>query len=1047
MREQTYIGKLMVFGALCFIAQYSFAVEEQCWNYTYNSFGSIRQQDGPRVDVEDITTTNYNSDGFLTSVTNALGHKRQFLSHTVQGKPQRVVDANQQITNISYDSSGNALTVTLPAPTGSGFANLVTYYTYDAVNQLTDMAFPNGQTLQYAYDDARRLVAIIAHNGDRIDFTLDDAGNITHEQTSDASGAITKTLGRAYDELSRLMNIVGAETQTTELQYDTNDNLTSITNPRTFENQQEYDSLNRLIKVIDPLLQETTLGYDNQGNLTSVTDAESLSTQYEYDAFGNVIKLTSPDTGVTDYVYDEAGNRTTVIDNRGIIAQYQYDALNRLTNIHYPNNPGEGVSYSYDDSSTGNYGIGRLTGIQDASGDIHYQYDYLGRIQQKDIRIQSQHYRFSYQYNSEGQLASITYPSGRIVHYHYDTLGRITGVTTQSNSAAVVKTVLNNIQYLPFGPATEWVYGNGLGYSAQYDQDYRLRNLQLQDTALKMSRTYNYDPNSNISDINQTTELNPSIQHDYSYDELDRLTHNLFGSNAIQYSYDSVGNRLSRTFESDNSETQSESYSYAENSHHLQSVNATDSTGTATRTFGYDDNGNQIADSGKNLSLEYNDGNRPFVATVNGSTITYIHNSMGQRTVKTINNQITHYHYGERGQLLAESYDSGTFEKEYLYLGGQVIAVLIDDNVSYFGPTVSIQQPTNNSTYTHGASVTFSATAIDTENSDISTSIIWASNLDGNLGTGASLTLNNLTGGRHIITAQVSNANSQIGRATMAITLAETNTVEDTDGDGLSDAWEQLYFQSLGQNAEGDFDGDGVLNSSEHQAGTNPTDGMADSDYDSLPDSWEIQYFGSVSENPSEDSDSDGINNEDEFRLGLNPADGNKDSDGDQMGDAWEIQYFTDLQKTAEGDEDADTLVNLTEFIYQFNPLESNVIFDGVNAEDTDNDGLGDHWEQFYFGNLQSTGAADTDSDTYTNAIEYMYGTNPLDSASGGVPEGDVDVDGLPDSWEVEHFGSLQYSSFDDPDGDSFSNGEELSRDWNPNENDLPRITAILLIL
>lgn len=46
----------------------------------------------------------------------------------------------------------------------------------------------------------------------------------------------------------------------------------------------------------------------------------------------------------------------------------------------------------------------------------------------------------------------------------------------------------------------------------------------------------------------------------------------------------------------------------------------------------------------------------------------------------------------------------------------------------------------------------------------------------------------------------------------------------DTDGDGLPDNWEQQYFGGLGQNANQDFDHDGMTNLDEYKAGTNPAD-------------------------------------------------------------------------------------------------------------------------------------------------------------------------------------------------------------------------------
>jgi YD repeat-containing protein len=45
----------------------------------------------------------------------------------------------------------------------------------------------------------------------------------------------------------------------------------------------------------------------------------------------------------------------------------------------------------------------------------------------------------------------------------------------------------------------------------------------------------------------------------------------------------------------------------------------------------------------------------------------------------------------------------------------------------------------------------------------------------------------------------------------------------DTDGDGLDDAWEQSYFGTLNRDGSGDFDGDGFIDRNEFLAGTDPT--------------------------------------------------------------------------------------------------------------------------------------------------------------------------------------------------------------------------------
>jgi hypothetical protein len=46
----------------------------------------------------------------------------------------------------------------------------------------------------------------------------------------------------------------------------------------------------------------------------------------------------------------------------------------------------------------------------------------------------------------------------------------------------------------------------------------------------------------------------------------------------------------------------------------------------------------------------------------------------------------------------------------------------------------------------------------------------------------------------------------------------------DTDGDGMDDSWEIIYFHTLARDGTGDFDGDGLRDSQEYLAGTSPMD-------------------------------------------------------------------------------------------------------------------------------------------------------------------------------------------------------------------------------
>ena len=113
--------------------------------------------------------------------------------------------------------------------------------------------------------------------------------------------------------------------------------------------------------------------------------------------------------------------------------------------------------------------------------------------------------------------------------------------------------------------------------------------------------------------------------------------------------------------------------------------------------------------------------------------------------------------------------------------------------------------------------------------------------------------------------------------------------------------------------------------------------------------------------------------------------------------------------------------------VNNFNSFTEVVIHSTV-PPDSDADGLPDVWEMFYFTNLTQTATGDPDADLLSNADEFIRGTNPDHPAELG----DQDHDGLPDDWELTHFGSLAQSALDDFDNDGFSNLQELQYDTNP---------------
>ena len=647
---------------------------ERNWSYTYNSLGLIESADGPRTNVQDITTYAYDANGRLTTVTNAFGHITQLSNFDSYGNPQTLIDANGVTTSLSYTPQGWLASVTTAGSTTS--------FEHDAIGLITQVTRGDGSWLAYTWDGARRLTQITNSLGEAIEYSLDAMGNRTAQHLKDAGGNLSQQQSWVYDELGRLLRSVGAGGQTSAYQYDLNDNPTVSTNPKQHSHTQAYDALDRLVSNTDPLNGVSALAYDAQDNLTQVQDPRGVTTQYQYDGLGNLIQQISPDSGTTTFSHDAAGNVISKTDARGVVTTYSYDALNRLIAKRYPANPALNIQYHYDMTADGNKGIGRLTAVQDASGVLGYSYDERGNLvgQLRSVALSSgDHYdSLGYAYDGANQLTRIDYPMGFSVLYARNAAGQVSQVLMQVGSGQPFA-VAGNISYLPFGPLKSLTWGNGISLNRSYDQDYRLTQ---QDVAVWNS-TYGYDANSNITNLNSSLlgELS------YSYDALDRLTAEQRADRQQSYSYDAVGNRTGKIItpiiDGEAQTSSSQSYQYAADSNRLTQIDAqavtSDAAGNliqdrSNRELSYDEQGRLVSVSfagslpgilgkamgpgnsqGKGKSAQALDAvRRRFSQQAGSSLVEFRYNALGQRTHKISAQGTTTFLYGPDGQLLGE---------------------------------------------------------------------------------------------------------------------------------------------------------------------------------------------------------------------------------------------------------------------------------------------------------------------------------------------------------------------------------------------------------
>src|SRR5206468_3343610 len=124
--------------------------------------------------------------------------------------------------------------------------------------------------------------------------------------------------------------------------------------------------------------------------------------------------------------------------------------------------------------------------------------------------------------------------------------------------------------------------------------------------------------------------------------------------------------------------------------------------------------------------------------------------------------------------LVSSSTDWVTYQTREATTGKPQLVLTLTQNTA---PVVNIAAPAPNATVNIGSPVTFSGKATDAESGDLSGQIQWTSNLDGALGTGASITVARLQPGTHTITARVTDATGLSGRAQITLQVGHKPSV------------------------------------------------------------------------------------------------------------------------------------------------------------------------------------------------------------------------------------------------------------------------------
>jgi RHS repeat-associated protein len=462
-----------------------------------------------------------------------------------------------------------------------------------------------GGTSATSYDAAGRTVHTVDALGQATNFVYDSLGHLVQTLFSDGTSTSTTydVIGQVsaqtdqagvttlyeHDARGLLTAVVDALGQRTAYTYDDRGNLIRQTDANSHMTRFEYDALGRRIVTVLPLGQRSLTTYDVVGNVASTTDFNGNTINYTYDTNNQVISKRFSDGTTTDLTYAAAGQPQTVVDARGTTT-YAYDARNRLISRTDPD--GRTVGYAYDLG-------GNETSIIIPSGTTSYGYDALNRLTNV---IDSKGGVTRYTYDADGNLVRTDLPNDTAETRSYDSLNRLVFLENTGPGG-----VISSYRYTldPTGRRSIVDEDTGRQVHYTYDALYRLTKEAIVDpVAGSRTISYTYDAVGNRLSRNDSV-VGLTISQ---YDGNDRLVSETLGSQVTTYSYDANGNTLSRVTNAADQALYKWDFQ-----NRLIGATVTEAAGTHRANYGYDANGIRVSQTIDGQQTKYLvDANRPF---------------------------------------------------------------------------------------------------------------------------------------------------------------------------------------------------------------------------------------------------------------------------------------------------------------------------------------------------------------------------------------------------------------------------------------------------
>jgi YD repeat-containing protein len=539
----------------------------------------------------DLTTDHYtyNSDSEPLTHTDGNGHTTS-LTYDGNGNLTGIKDALLNLTTLTYTANGQVQTIK--------DANAkVTSIQYDSQDRVTTIQFPDGTTNLYSYNSQ---------------------GNIT-TVTDGRSNATTYS----YDALNRLTGSTDALNNLTTLTLDAAGNVTKVQAPTPAGQTARtttfaYDSMNRVTTVVDPLGNQSVIGYDADGNEASFKDPLGRITTTQYDAMDNPAVVIDPMGNHVTATFDADGEQLTSTDALNRTTTYSYSVRGWLAMITDPMGFLTTITYTPTGKQSGTYQT--AGSLLETSA---LTYDAADRLQSKADGLSN---LTTFSYDGVGNVTAIKDPNNNITSYAYDSRNRVTTVTDALGHSTV-------IGYDNSG--NQQTVTDALGHTATalYDALNRATTLI---SAISRTTTIAFDAAGR-----QTSLTDPvGNRTQWSYDSNDRLTTLTQPNNAtVTYVYDAAG-ELTDTTDADSRRT---TLAYdADGAQTGETWVGASPSEKITYTFDAAHQLTKVADSFATLTFVYDNDSRLTTQVTSGPgtgqptvTLTYSYDQLGEETSVT----------------------------------------------------------------------------------------------------------------------------------------------------------------------------------------------------------------------------------------------------------------------------------------------------------------------------------------------------------------------------------------------------------------------------